>query len=378
MRVEFLAILSKQIMTRNTNTAFIAFGSNLGERQQNILNSLALMGETGCIDVCRCSSIYPTTALGGSSGQEYLNGVVEIETTATALELLDMLKKIETKLGRTDNGRWQPRVIDLDIIFYNDQIIDLPQLKIPHEASHLRSFVLKGICELEPEKLHPVLNRSCQTLYKRLGGGNFFIDKAKPQLIEMAGTIGVGKSTLALGLAKRFDAEFLKEKYDENPYLSMVYEGRADLALKSELFFLNNSLSQLSKDSLEPSKVYIADYIFEKSAIYPKHWLNEDDYKIFSQHYNHSRKLVAEPSLVIDIIDSPANCLNRIHCRSRRYEQDIKPEFLASLVRDYEKVLKNRQLSPKITINASKYDLRDEQTVENIFNEVKHYIYWNK
>lgn len=361
-------------MTQKTITAFIAFGSNLGEKQRNILNSLAAINLIPDTSVSRCSPMYESAPLDGSVQPSYLNGIAEIETLLAPPQLLSHLKAIEASMGRVQGGKWQPRVIDLDIIFYGDEIIRLPELQVPHKSAHLRSFVLEGMCALEPEKLHPVLNKTCRQLVQRLGGQNFFLKPDKAILIEMTGLIGVGKSTLAQGLAAKLNARILKEKYDENPYLPPVYEGRKELALKCELFFLENSLSQMSSQSLEAGKIYVADYIFEKSLIYPKLWLSDEDYAVFHSRYEQSIRQAAEPALVLNIVDTPSNCLDRIHQRSRKYEQDIKPQFLEHLMSEYENILNGWKKSPVITINAGRCDFRKQQCIDAVYEDVRHYI----
>ncbi len=368
-------MLIKYIMIEKITTAYVALGSNMGEKQRNILNSLAFINEIPGTDVIRCSSMSISRPLDGSSQPEYLNGIAEIETALPPEKLLEHLQAIESKMGRNHDGqKWQSRIIDLDIIFYCSQIVDLPHLKIPHPGAHLRSFVLEGLCQLKADMVHPVLKRSCRQLSERLKGGSFFIDPSRPALIEMTGPIGVGKSTLAHGLVERFNAVLLREKYDENPYLPLVYNGRDDLALKSELFFLNNSLSELDKDGLTAGKVYVADYIFEKSMIYPKLWLSKGDLEIFTANYEQARLRVAKPMLVIDVTDSAENCLERIHKRCRKYEQEIQKDFLVHLSAEYENILADWKQSPVITINAAEYNFRRQECLDAIFEDVKHYV----
>ena len=361
-------------MIEDTKTVFIGCGSNLGHKQRNILNAIALINTKPSTSVSRCSSMYPTSPLSDRSQPEYLNGIIEIETALNPFELLKALQDIEKELGREKDGKWMSRTIDLDIIFYGNEVVDSSELTIPHKQMHLRSFVLDGMCQLEPEMQHPVLKRTCRQLNNRLGGGNYFIDTEKPALIEMSGPIGVGKTTLAEGLTRRFKGILLKEKYDENPYLPLVYEGRDDLALKSELFFLENSLSELRKDGLSSDKVYVADYIFEKSTIYPKLWLSSEDFKIFHDRYFEASGQVATPTLIIDISDTAQNCLERIHTRSRKYEQDITTDFLCKLAGEYEDILRNWKKSPIIRLDASQYDFRNESCIDKLFDEIKYYV----
>ena len=99
-----------------------------------------------------------------------MNYVVEIETTLNPLPLLELLKSIEGEAGRSNNKiRYGPRILDLDIIFFDDIVMDTPQLVIPHPRMHKRRFVLKPICDIDPGIIHPVLLKSVQSLLDGLG-----------------------------------------------------------------------------------------------------------------------------------------------------------------------------------------------------------------
>ena len=216
-------------------TAYIGLGSNLGDRQRVILDALNGLDRNGHIEVVRVSAILETLALGRSPQPYYLNGVAEIRTTLTALGLLDVLMTTETVLGRTRRGKWGPRTIDLDLLLFGREIIHLPNLIVPHPQMHLRSFVLSGLCELDRELVHPLFREPVGELARRLGGGNFTLDPLVPQLVSIAGLIGVGKTTLMNRLAGALEAETVVEPYDTNPVLPQVYAGKLELALDSQL-----------------------------------------------------------------------------------------------------------------------------------------------
>ena len=132
---------------------FVGIGSNMGDRVLNCKKALQEMSAFS--KILRVSSVYETEPFGNEEQPKFINCAVEIETVLTPLELLDLLQSIEDKLERRRGERWGPRTIDLDIIFYDDLIIDTDGLTIPHVSAHTRRFVLEPLCELEPRLLHP-------------------------------------------------------------------------------------------------------------------------------------------------------------------------------------------------------------------------------
>jgi deoxyguanosine kinase len=261
-------------MTEYT-TAYIGLGSNLGDRHHYIKTALKMLSETEGLQVTGTSDIIETTSLGDLAEPKYLNTVAEIKTTLSVKQLHRIVLDIEKLLGRTRPYKWAPRTIDLDILFFGDHVINTSSLVVPHPEMHLRTFVLQGLCQLAPQLVHPVLDRPIPELLDRLNFGNFNIDPSLPQLISIAGIIGVGKTTLTENLAKIFNCKKLLEPYAANPFLPLVYAGKNELALDSEMYFLAERIEQLSPGILQPGQIYISDYVFEKSRIYARHWLDD-------------------------------------------------------------------------------------------------------
>lgn len=353
--------------------AYIALGSNVGKPSVNIAQALELLNQNG-IKLTKKSSIITTAPLAGFDQPDYANAVAEIETKLSPLELLDRVKRIESALGRIASPRWSSRIIDLDIIFYGDQIIDEENLKIPHRQMHLRDFVLRPLAEIAPDFVHPILGVTVEKLHERLNGSDFFLDPKAPQLVTIAGVIGVGKTTLASGIAEKLNGSIICEEYDKNPYLPKVYDGHFEYALDSELFFTKSSVSQLGKDSLKGGKVYIADYMFEKALIYANFWLNSSVFEQYLKEYNVLKEKVAQPRLVIHVTDSTDQCLERIKKRNRPYEQDITADVLDKLGVEYDKLLKYWDKSPVIEFDAGENDFRDPGVVAELAKQVKEYI----
>ena len=145
---------------------YIALGSNLGDRQNYLTQAIhALPPEVIFI---RASSIYQTPPWGFTNQPSFLNQVVEAETKLEPEALLEKLKRIEKALGRADNFRYGPRCIDLDILFYGNDIYHSKTLTIPHAMIAERAFVLVPMNELAPEFIHPQLKASISTLLEDL------------------------------------------------------------------------------------------------------------------------------------------------------------------------------------------------------------------
>jgi len=125
--------------------SYIGIGSNLGNRQKNIMDAVKKLEERDYIKIKRLSPIYETEPVGGPKQPKYLNGVIEIDTDLSPRELLYTIQRIEKELGRKKTVRYGPRIIDLDILSYGDRTIDEPDLKIPHPEMNKREFVQKPL-----------------------------------------------------------------------------------------------------------------------------------------------------------------------------------------------------------------------------------------
>ncbi len=149
--------------------AFIGLGSNLGERENMIrqaLEALSLLPDT---DLVRASSLYDTEPVGDVDQPNFLNAVAQVETDLPAQQLLWNLQLIEKRLGRERTRRWGPRVIDLDLLLYGDEIIEEDNLRVPHPELTRRAFVLVPLVELEPLLVHPGTGETLLSHLSKLG-----------------------------------------------------------------------------------------------------------------------------------------------------------------------------------------------------------------
>lgn len=359
-------------------TAYIGLGGNLDDRKGYIDKALKMLAELPDSQLLRVSDVVETAPLAQMNQPNYLNAVAEINTTLNAKELRAKTTGIEIALGRMKQEKWSPRTIDLDILLFGAEIINRPDLTIPHPQMHLRSFVLSGLCQLNPQLIHPVLKESMSELAARLSGADFVLDPDLPQLISIAGIIGVGKTTLAKKLSEFFGCNILLEPYDKNPFMPDVYAGRKEMALDSQLYFLTHRVEQLSHNTIAPGRIAVSDYVFEKELIYAKRLLDTQQLALYEKIYPSLSKEIAAPVLAIYMTDSAEKCLERIHQRNRPYEQKIQLQFLQALDCDYQKLFSNWQTCPVIRISTSKLDYTGSADINHLTNQIRNYVVVNQ
>jgi deoxyadenosine/deoxycytidine kinase len=234
--------------------------------------------------------------------------------------------------------------------------------------------VLGGLCKLNDKLMHPVIGESMSVLAERLRGADFTVDAEQPQLIAIAGNIGVGKSMLAGKLSLSLNCPAVLEAYDDNPFLADVYAGNKDLSLDSQLFFLTSRLDQLGPGTLGVGNIAVCDYVFEKELIYARQLLDERQFNLYEKIFEPLRAKVARPVLVIFLYDRPGNCLERIHRRNRSYEQAIELDFLSELDLQYVRLFDDWKACPVIRLDMSSFDCMRNGDITKLKTQIISYV----
>jgi 2-amino-4-hydroxy-6-hydroxymethyldihydropteridine diphosphokinase len=150
---------------RSMAKVYLLTGGNVGDSLKTLQKANGLIQER-IGTIIKSSSVYKTAAWGKTDQNDFLNQVLEVETSLFPVELMDTLLEIEMELGRKRLEKYGPRIIDLDILFYDDLVLNSERLTIPHSQIQFRRFVLEPLNEIEPELVHPVLKKSITVLLK--------------------------------------------------------------------------------------------------------------------------------------------------------------------------------------------------------------------
>jgi 2-amino-4-hydroxy-6-hydroxymethyldihydropteridine diphosphokinase len=147
--------------------AYIALGTNLGDKRRNLNKALQFISFIRNTIITKVSSIYRTSAEGMRNQPNFLNAVIEVRTAMSSKTFLKTLLKTEKQMSRKRRLGWEPRIIDLDILLYNNEVIRSRDLVIPHPRMHKRRFVLEPLSEIAPNLVHPVLKKQMKVLLNK-------------------------------------------------------------------------------------------------------------------------------------------------------------------------------------------------------------------
>lgn len=158
-------------VTRSRTVCFLGVGSNLGDRESYLRFVSEEIEKNSHIELMETSTYLETKPYGVTDQPDFLNAVLQVNTTYTPMQLLSFCQELEAKAGRVKTRRWGERTLDVDILFFGKSILDVPNLTIPHPQIQNRSFVLLPLCEIAPSFIHPVLGKTVQELLYNLQEG---------------------------------------------------------------------------------------------------------------------------------------------------------------------------------------------------------------
>ena len=358
----------------STNHVYIALGSNTGDRFKYLQDALDLIfSEIGKIN--SIAKVYNTPAL-GFSGDDFLNTCISVDTLFTAEDVLQKLQTIELRLGRkkTQSKSYESRIIDLDILFYNAEIISNEKLTIPHPEIQNRLFVLKPLQDIAANFVHPKFRKKVTELYtvcdnkSTIEAINIWLKNPSKQFdfsnfnyIAIEGNIGAGKTSLAHHISADYNAKLILERFADNPFLPKFYEEPQRYAFTLEMSFLADRYQQISDDlsQLDLFKDFIvSDYDIYKSLIFSKITLPEDEFRLYRKLFYLMYKDIAKPDLYVYLYQNTQRLQENIKKRGRDYEQNIDDEYLEKINSGYLDFLKNQT-----ELNVAIIDISDKDFV---------------
>ena len=368
----------------------LSLGSNQGNRLQHIETAIDFIhSEVGT--VVRVSKLYETPAL-GFDGDAFYNCALVLHTQSDAEMILEKSLSIEKKMGRVrmETEGYQSRIIDIDVIAFNEEIIASKNLQVPHPAMQERLFVLLPMRDLHLDWRHPILQKYLPELLKAsedtshckvIQSLNFPLQKMaldRFNYIAIEGNIGAGKTTLTTKMAEDFNAKTVLERFADNPFLPKFYEDQNRYAFPLEMSFLADRYQQISDDlaQFDLFKDFIvADYHIFKSLIFAKVTLTDDEYRLYRKLFEIIYKEMPKPDLYIYLYQNTERLLENIKQRGRSYEQEIPAEYLDKINRGYLDYIKSQTDLNVLIIDVSDKDfVKNQEDYVFILNEIQNKI----
>jgi len=360
---------------RIQNLVVLSLGSNLGNRLENIEESIRLIHQKAGT-IIKVSKLYESPAWGFESDAFY-NCALVLHTMKSAQEILSDIHGIENQMGRErgDASGYQARIIDIDLIAFNEEIIDAENLKVPHPHMENRLFVLLPMRDLELDWRHPILQKFLPDLLRLSEDKSLCkivqklenpLDKIKLDsynYIAIEGNIGAGKTTLATKIADDFNAKTVLERFADNPFLPKFYQDQNRYAFPLEMSFLADRYQQISDDLAQFDlfkDFIIADYHIFKSLIFAKVTLTDDEYRLYRKLFEIIYKEMPKPDLYIYLYQNTERLLENIKLRGRSYEQEIPAEYLDKINKGYLDYIKSQT-----DLNVLIIDVSDRDFVKN-------------
>lgn len=353
------------------NKVVLALGSNLGNRKEYLQMAVdAIHRRIGF--VAQTSAVYETPSWGFDSFPFY-NICILIHTPHDAQHLLTKLKELEKQLGRTvkTTDAYAARTVDIDIIYFNDSVIESEMLTVPHPQMQYRSFVLVPLNDLVFEWKHPVLHQSTEELLEACTDDSKIVKTDTLPLLKngytlkqlnflaIEGNIGSGKTSLAQKIAQDFNALPILERFADNPFLPKFYEDQDRYAFPLEMSFLADRYSQLNQ-SLGQYDLFndfvVADYYIYKSLVFAQVTLDKDETALYRTIFDVMYSESAKPDLYIYLYQNTENLLKNIKKRGRDYEDNILPSYLNKIDRSYSEFIKSLPQENVLIIDVTAKD----------------------
>ncbi|TDQ30305.1 2-amino-4-hydroxy-6-hydroxymethyldihydropteridine diphosphokinase [Tenacibaculum caenipelagi] len=367
---------------------YISIGTNQGDKLANIQQAINLIADkVGA--VLKVASVYETASWGFDSNNFY-NTCIKVSTYLPPEQLIVRLLSIEKELGRTRKSTdgYSDRLIDLDILLFDDEIIFSKTLIIPHPRMLERKFALVPLVEIARNVIHPIEKKHLYICLENCSDTsditklNVTLKRPIPitekyNYIAIEGNIGAGKTSLANMMSDEFNAKIVLERFADNPFLPKFYNDNERYAFPLEMSFLADRYQQLSDDLAQFDlfkNFIVSDYYIFKSLIFAQVTLHSDEYKLYRKMFDLMYKEITKPDLYVYLYQNTDRLLENIKKRGRDYEQNIEASYLQKIHDGYSNFIKTQPDLNILIIDVSELDfVNNSNDYETIINKIKNY-----
>ncbi len=325
----------------------IGLGSNLGNRASLLDAAIARLGEEPRVEIIARSQFHETSPVGGPAGQgAFLNAAILLRTPLHPAELLGALICIETDLGRRRIERWGPRSIDLDLLLYDDLVLQSETLQLPHPRMAWRRFVLEPAAEVAPEMQHPTIGWTIARLLNHL-------DKARPY-VAIAGPAGAGKRELARAIADRFGGVLVPDPAAQQ-YETSGWVNSYGVTPDQELEFAKRRAKAVAVDSAVWSQdhpLWVSDFWVGQSAAAIRVLSEAAERQTLLQRWYGAANQACPPKLTV-LLDAPADyCARRLVERGEAPRSEEQFERIETLRRALFEQVRQPNLGPVLSLDG--------------------------
>lgn len=366
-------------------TTYLSLGSNLGNKLENLQGAIdEINQEIG--HVKNISSVYKTKSW-GFEGEDFYNICIEISSSLNPEKMIQSVLQIENRLGRIrdDANTYNNRVIDIDILLFDDEIIFFNELKVPHPEMLNRKFVLVPLTEIAPNVIHPISKRTILICLQQCSD-NQSIDKINVKLIRpislvekfnyiaIEGNIGSGKTSLAKRIGDDYNAKLVLERFADNPFLPKFYADEERYAFPLEMSFLADRYHQLT-DGLSQFDLFknfiVSDYFIFKSLIFAQVTLPKEEYNLYRKMFDIMYKEISKPDVYVFLYQNTDRLIENIKLRGRDYEQNIQADYLDKIHKGYLSFIKSKEELNTLIIDVSELDfVNNEEDYRIILKQI--------
>ena len=365
---------------------YLSLGTNQGNKTENLQNAIDLIAEE-VGSILKIASIYETASWGFDSDNFY-NTCIKVSTYLPPEQLIQKLLWIEKELGRVrkTSDSYADRLIDLDVLLFEDEIIFTQELIVPHPRMLDRKFALAPLAEIAKNVIHPIAKKQIVNCLKECSDTSeikqldIVLERPIPiseqyNYIAIEGNIGAGKTTLATMISNDFNAKIVLERFADNPFLPKFYEDQERYAFPLEMSFLADRYQQLSDDLAQFDlfkNFVISDYYIFKSLIFAQVTLQNDEYKLYRKMFDLMYKEIVKPDVYVYLYQNTDRLLQNIEKRGREYEQNIEASYLEKIHDGYSNFIKTQQNLNILVIDVSELDfVQNKEDYKTIIKKIK-------